>query len=174
MYILESASAVRVPLSLLPAYLTFTYTVALAPLACETQIYAKQQRPSNMTQHDSKSANIQNPCIQCISQYFTFPMISTFTTAITCLRSSKTTRTKRRTSKERQWILKTAPVRSGIPSEPLHGQHTPATPTGTRNGSSTGLQRPKHASKALHSGGTSSMAWITQVTIGGGGGEGLL
>ena len=76
---------------------------------------------------------------------FTFPVMSTFTTAITFLRSSKTRCTKRGTSKKRQWIFKTAPVCCGIPSEPLHGQHTPATPhpQERRNGSSIGLQRPK-------------------------------
>ena len=45
-----------------------------------------------------------------------------------------------------------APVWSGIPSEsePLHAQHTPATPhpQERRNGLSTGLQRPKQVSIA--------------------------
>ena len=45
-----------------------------------------------------------------------------------------------------------APVWSGIPSEsePLHAQHTPATPhpQERRNGLSTGLQRPKQMSIA--------------------------
>ena len=70
-------------------------------------------------------------------------MISTFTTAIAFLRCPKTICTKRGNSKKRQWILKTAPVCRGIPSESLHGQHTPATsrPQDRRSGPSTGPKK---------------------------------
>ena len=91
-YTLESAGAL--PQILLPAYSPFTYTIIAWPVSMRNVDLCTTQRPRKCPNTMSR-AQLSRILASNAFHPFTFPVILTFTMAITFLRSSKTTYAER-------------------------------------------------------------------------------